>query len=61
MVGRQEAVARIRAAVDARNDGADILIVARTDARQAESLEVLSFPLHAAHVSAVCLTACCSG
>ena len=40
VVGRQEAVARIRAAVDAREEGADILIVARTDARQAESLEV---------------------
>ncbi|KAK9903591.1 hypothetical protein WJX75_009441 [Coccomyxa subellipsoidea] len=39
VVGRQEAVARIRAAVDAREEGADILIVARTDARQAESLE----------------------
>lgn len=44
VVGRQEAVARIRAAVDAREEGADILIVARTDARQAESLEVNSSP-----------------
>lgn len=39
VVGREEAVARIRAAVDARDEGADILIVARTDARQAVSLE----------------------
>ncbi|EFJ44243.1 hypothetical protein VOLCADRAFT_65045, partial [Volvox carteri f. nagariensis] len=41
VVGREEAVARIRAAVDARcvEEGADILIVARTDARQAVSLE----------------------
>ncbi|GBF93122.1 hypothetical protein Rsub_05851 [Raphidocelis subcapitata] len=39
VVPRAEAVARIRAAVDAREEGADILIVARTDARQAESLE----------------------
>lgn len=40
VVTREEAVSRIRAAVDARNEGADILIVARTDARQAISLEV---------------------
>jgi len=33
VVGRDEAALRIRAAVDARNDGADILIMARTDAR----------------------------
>ncbi|GLI59486.1 hypothetical protein VaNZ11_001371 [Volvox africanus] len=39
VVGREEAVSRIRAAVDARDEGADILIVARTDARQAVSLE----------------------
>eukprot|EP00884_Botryococcus_braunii_P013086 jgi/Botrbrau1/21779/Bobra.0190s0006.2 len=39
VVAREEAVARIRAAVDAREEGADILIVARTDARQALSLE----------------------
>ncbi|GAX80954.1 hypothetical protein CEUSTIGMA_g8389.t1 [Chlamydomonas eustigma] len=39
VVGREEAVSRIRAAVDARNEGADILILARTDARQAESLQ----------------------
>lgn len=40
VVSREEAVMRIRAAVDARNEGADILIVARTDARQGVSLEV---------------------
>lgn len=34
VVARGEAVARIRAAVDAREEGADILIAARTDARQ---------------------------
>jgi hypothetical protein len=34
VVPRAEAVARVRAAVDARDSGADILIVARTDARQ---------------------------
>jgi 2-methylisocitrate lyase-like PEP mutase family enzyme len=40
VLGRGEAVARIRAAVDAREEGADILVVARTDARQAHSLQV---------------------
>jgi Isocitrate lyase family len=34
VVDRDEAVARIQAAVDAREEGSDILIVARTDARQ---------------------------
>jgi 2-methylisocitrate lyase-like PEP mutase family enzyme len=33
VVGREEALMRIRAAVDARNAGEDILIMARTDAR----------------------------
>jgi len=33
VVARDEAFQRIRAAVDARNEGADILILARTDAR----------------------------
>ena len=33
VVERAEAVARVRAAVDAREEGADILILARTDAR----------------------------
>lgn len=40
VVSREEAVARIRAAVDARDDGADILILARTDARGAEGIDV---------------------
>ncbi|OUS37303.1 carboxyvinyl-carboxyphosphonate phosphorylmutase [Rhodobacterales bacterium 56_14_T64] len=43
VVGREEAYDRIRAAVDAREAGADILILARTDARHdhglAEALE----------------------
>ena len=42
-VGREEAMARIRAAVDARNDsckeGSDILILARTDAIATEGLD----------------------
>src|ERR1051325_4955824 len=33
VVSREEALARIVAAVDARDEGADIVIVARTDAR----------------------------
>jgi len=33
VVGRPEALARIKAAVDAREEGADILVMARTDAR----------------------------
>src|SRR5688500_17485628 len=33
VVGREEALMRVRAAVDARDAGADILIMARTDAR----------------------------
>ena len=33
VVSRAEAAQRVRAAVDARNEGADILILARTDAR----------------------------
>lgn len=40
MVSREEAVMRIRAAVDARKEaGSDIVIVARSDARQAVSIE----------------------
>jgi 2-methylisocitrate lyase-like PEP mutase family enzyme len=39
VIGRDEALTRIRAAVDARNEGADILIMARTDARACVSLE----------------------
>lgn len=39
VVERSEALRRIRAAVDARNEGADILILARTDARSTHSLD----------------------
>lgn len=38
-VSREEALGRIRAAVDARNEGADILILARTDAIATEGLD----------------------
>jgi 2-methylisocitrate lyase-like PEP mutase family enzyme len=38
-VGRKEAFARIQAAVDARAEGADILIMARTDANATEGLD----------------------
>lgn len=33
VVSREEALARVRAAVDAREEGADVLVMARTDAR----------------------------
>ncbi len=39
VVEREEAFMRIRAAVDARNEGADILILARTDARAEHGLD----------------------
>ena len=39
VVGRDEAVQRIKAACDARDEGADIVIVARTDAKQAVSFQ----------------------
>jgi 2-methylisocitrate lyase-like PEP mutase family enzyme len=39
VVSRQEAALRIRAAVDARESGADVLIMARTDARAAHGLD----------------------
>jgi 2-methylisocitrate lyase-like PEP mutase family enzyme len=39
VVGRDEALSRIRAAVDARDEGADILIMARTDARAPEGFD----------------------
>lgn len=39
VVSRDEATIRIQAAVDARNEGADILILARTDARESLGLE----------------------
>lgn len=39
VVDRDEALSRIRAAVDARDEGADILIMARTDARAPEGFD----------------------
>lgn len=39
VVSRDEAVGRIQAAVDARDEGADILIMARTDARATDGFE----------------------
>ncbi|MFQ5954149.1 MAG: oxaloacetate decarboxylase [Kiloniellales bacterium] len=39
VVARAEALARLRAAVDARDDGADILIMGRTDARATDGLD----------------------
>jgi 2-methylisocitrate lyase-like PEP mutase family enzyme len=39
VVGRGEALARVRAAVDARDEGAGILILARTDAAAVHGLE----------------------
>ncbi len=39
VVPREEALLRIQAAVNARNEGPDILIMARTDARATEGLE----------------------
>ncbi len=38
VVPRAEAITRVRAAVDARNEGANILIIARTDARATHGL-----------------------
>ena len=39
VVSRDEALMRIQAAVDSRNEGRDILIMARTDARATEGLD----------------------
>ncbi len=39
VVSRQEAVARVRAAVDARDAGAGVLVMARTDARATHGLD----------------------
>jgi 2-methylisocitrate lyase-like PEP mutase family enzyme len=39
VVGREEALARVRAAVDAREEGADVLIMARTDARATDGFD----------------------
>jgi 2-methylisocitrate lyase-like PEP mutase family enzyme len=43
VVGRAEALARVRAAVDARDEAADVVIVARTDARATHGLEEALF------------------
>lgn len=39
VVGRDEAVSRLQAALDARDEGADILIMARTDARATQGMD----------------------
>ena len=39
VVGRGEALARIQAACDARDEGADILVMARSDARASDGLD----------------------
>ena len=44
---RGEALTRIKAAVDAREEGADILIMARTDARATHGLEEALYRCHA--------------
>ena len=49
VVSRDEAFMRIQAAVDARNEGADILIMARTDARATHGLEEAIFRANAFH------------
>ena len=43
IVDRDEAFARVKAAVDAREDGADILIMARTDANATDGMEEALF------------------
>lgn len=48
VIPREEAILRIRAAIDARKEsGSDIVIVARTDSRQAMSLEESLWRAHA--------------
>jgi 2-methylisocitrate lyase-like PEP mutase family enzyme len=39
VVSREEALSRVRAAVDARNEGQDIVILARTDARESLGMD----------------------
>ena len=39
VIGRPDALARIRAACDARDEGADVMVFARSDARSAVSLD----------------------
>ena len=47
MVSREESVQRIAAAVEARNTSNDIIILARTDARQAESFDEALYRIQA--------------
>jgi PEP phosphonomutase and related enzymes len=47
VVGRDEALQRVQAAVDARNEGQDILILARTDARATHGLDEALTRAHA--------------
>eukprot|EP00210_Caulerpa_lentillifera_P001012 g975.t1 len=47
VVSREEAVARVVAAVEARDSGDDIMILARTDARQAQSLNEALYRIQA--------------
>ena len=49
VVSRDEAFTRIQAAVDARNEGADILIMARTDSRATHDLEEAIFRANTFH------------
>ena len=46
VVSREEAFARVRAAVDAKREGADILLLARTDARQTHGLDEALARIH---------------
>jgi len=46
VVERSEALERMQAAVDARDDGADILIMARTDARATHGMEEALWRMH---------------
>ena len=47
VVSRQAALTRLRAALDARDEGADLLIMARTDARAPHGLEEALWRAHA--------------
>lgn len=47
LVDREEALTRLGAAVDARDEGADLLIIARTDARATQGLEEALWRLQA--------------
>jgi 2-methylisocitrate lyase-like PEP mutase family enzyme len=49
VVSREEAFIRIQAAVDARDEGADILIMARTDARATDDIEEAIFRANSFH------------